>query len=282
MKHIVITPVFNEEKHLPVFLNSVIKQTLTPDLLLLVDDNSTDQSAAIIKEYTIKHDFISYLYHPSSPKKVPGSKVIEAFNFGLKNIDLKGVGVISKLDGDLELPPEYFDTVLKAFERFPDVGIAGGRIKEYHNNEWKIMPQSDYSIRGAVKTYRKSCFDDIGGLMPVLGWDGLDTMKAFYNGWKTYIPDCAVKHFRPASKDYLPSKMHYNYGVAQYKNGRSFFLALIRAAVRLKDKPYLVSGVSYLAGYIVSFLKREKKNVDPAFARFINAFHKKRLYRLKR
>lgn len=282
MKHIVITPVFNEAEHLPVFLDSVLKQTLPPDLLLLVDDNSTDRSADIIKEYADNHDFIFYLYHPSSPKKVQGSKVIEAFNFGLKHVDLQNVSFISKLDADLELPFDYFDAVIKVFEKFPDVGIAGGRIKEYHNNEWRVMRQSDYSVRGALKTYRKSCFDDIGGLMPVLGWDGLDTMKAFYNGWKTHIPDCTVKHFRPASKDYLPVKMHYKYGVAHYKNGRSFFLALVRAAVRLKDKPFLLSSASYMAGYVVSFLKREKKNVDTDLARFINAFHIRRLYRMKR
>jgi glycosyltransferase involved in cell wall biosynthesis len=282
MMHIVITPVFNEERHLAVFLDSIIHQTLPPDALLLVDDNSTDSSAYIIKKYCQNHDFISYIYHSSAPEKVQGSKVINAFNYGIQHTNFENVEYISKIDADIDLPKEYFENVLKVFYMNPQIGIAGGRIMEFQKGKWAKIAHPALLTRGALKTYRKSCFFDIGGLIPVLGWDGLDTMKALYKGWQTTTVDSNVRHLRAASQDYCPVKMHYEIGIAHYKIGRSLLLALARAAISTKYKPLLILGISYFTGYFISFIKREKKIINPDLARFINNFHKKRLFNLSR
>lgn len=38
---------------------------------------------------------------------------------------------------------------------------------------------------GAMKFYRRKCFEQIGGIKPIYGWDGLDEYQAMYYGWKT-------------------------------------------------------------------------------------------------
>ena len=62
MNHIIITPVFNEEEFLERFIMSIIKQINKPKLFILVDDNSNDNSAEIIKSFTLRYNWIKYYY----------------------------------------------------------------------------------------------------------------------------------------------------------------------------------------------------------------------------
>lgn len=282
MKHLVITPFFNEEKYLETYIRSVIDQINLPDKLILVDDNSTDQSTQIAKKYSEKYDWIDLVQKKSTPVKIQGSKVIQAFNYGLRNIDIENFDFISKIDSDLKLPKNYFSKTLSAFDEDDSIGIAGGRIMEYRNDKWEVIRQSDYHIRGALKSYKKDCFKEIDRLMPVLGWDGLDEMKAFKNGWHTKIVDVNVKHYRPANNDYNSLKINYKYGRANYKNGGNLILATVRFLVRTVNKPFILGGVSYYLGYLIAYFLREKKNVDSDLSKFINKFHLQRLKRFKR
>jgi len=279
MKHVVVTPVYNEEKYLKTFIDSIINQTILPELLILVDDNSSDSSASIIKEYEAEFDWIKYVYHPSKKKKVQGSKVIEAFNFGISNanIEFEEIDIISKIDADLELPSNYFESIILALVANPKIGLVGGFVKERQNTVWVDILSKDYHVRGALKSYRKSCYFKIGGLMPVLGWDGLDEMKLFKLGWQTKNINIGVKHFRPADNDYNQISLSYKRGRYNYKNGGNLLLALIRSVVRLKNKPYVIAGIMYFLGYLRAMLKREEKNVSNELASFINKFHFKRL-----
>ncbi|MEX0906263.1 MAG: glycosyltransferase family 2 protein [Balneolaceae bacterium] len=276
MHHIVVTPVYNEEQFLEKYINSIIKQEEIPDKFLLIDDSSNDSSAEIIKKFSDQFEWITYLLHPGEKGKAQGAKIVKAFNYGLKEIDLANVDIISKIDADLELPTNYFTEVKQAFAN-NRVGIAGGYIIENKQNEWMRIPHPNYHIRGALKTYRKDTFNEINGLMPVLGWDGLDEMKAMYHGWKTQNIEIGVKHFRPASFDYNNAELNFKKGITSYKNGANIFLTIIRMLVKMWEKPYIKSGVMFFLGYLKSMFQKEEKNVDKNLSKFINRFHIKRL-----
>lgn len=279
MSYIIITPVHNESEYLPNYIDSIINQTFIPKELLLVDDSSTDDSAQIIKNYAENYSWITFKFRESEQKKVQGSKVVEAFNFGIKNKNLSGLEFISKIDADLELPKDYFEKVREAFKSNLKYGIIGGYILELEGGEWIPKLDSNYHVRGALKSYRIKCYNNIDGLMPVLGWDGLDEMKAFYFGWKTKNLELPVKHFRPAASDYNKISLTYKIGMANYKNGGNMFMAIVRTIVRSTEKPYIINGISFFLGYFVALLKQEKKNVDKDLSKFINNFHFQRLKR---
>ena len=142
------------------------------------------------------------------------------------------------------------------------------------------MPR--YHIRGALKSIRRECWEDIGGFREVLGWDGLDEMEAMYKGWDTMKIDLAVIHHRPTSSAYNQIEKAEVWGRAQYLNGRNLFLAIVHASVHLTTKPFLVYSFMYLKGYLKAFIKKENKNISPELAKFINKFHFKRLINLRR
>ena len=60
----IIIPVYNGERFLRRAIESVVNQTYTGEYeILLVDDGSTDMTAAICKEYTDQYPFVRYHYH---------------------------------------------------------------------------------------------------------------------------------------------------------------------------------------------------------------------------
>lgn len=62
----IIIPMFNAESYIIETISSIIKQDYEHKEIIICDDGSTDNSADIIKELTIKNDSIKYLYQTNS------------------------------------------------------------------------------------------------------------------------------------------------------------------------------------------------------------------------
>ena len=60
MKLIVLLSTYNGEKYLREQLNSLVKQILRPDQILIRDDGSSDATMDIIKYYADSYKFIKY------------------------------------------------------------------------------------------------------------------------------------------------------------------------------------------------------------------------------
>jgi hypothetical protein len=64
--------------------------------------------------------------------------------------------------------------------------------------------------------YRRTCFEEIGGLVPALGWDGIDQWQALTLGWELQsFSELKVLHHRAAGKatGSLKGKIEQGYGV---------------------------------------------------------------------
>jgi len=183
MNYYVIMPAHNEEAFIRLTLDSLLRQTLKPKKIIVVNDNSTDSTAKIIDEFINKTRTIIKINTHSSSEHLPGSKVINAFNKGLSLID-DDFDFIVKLDADLILPDNYFERIAYIFKGRPDVGIAGGFIyEEDASGLWTLNHTMDTDhVRGAFKAYSKSCFKAIGGLKAKMGWDTIDELLAQYHG----------------------------------------------------------------------------------------------------
>src|SRR5690606_27380495 len=128
--------------------------------------------------------FVKLIRNPSDATHLPGGKVIRAFNKGFESLE-KPVDIIVKLDADLLLPPDYFQTIIKTFEADDKIGMAGGFAYIEKDGEWILENLTDKDhIRGAFKAYRRQCFEEIGGLKPAMGWDTVDELLAKLHGWK--------------------------------------------------------------------------------------------------
>jgi cellulose synthase/poly-beta-1,6-N-acetylglucosamine synthase-like glycosyltransferase len=97
MKTLLIIPFYNEEKYLKKNFESLINQTYQPQKIIYVNDNSTDNSIRILNELVNKRNTeVSIVNNKSSNLRMPGKKVINAFNFGLKSENLDNYDLIGK------------------------------------------------------------------------------------------------------------------------------------------------------------------------------------------
>ncbi|MBM1106070.1 glycosyltransferase family 2 protein [Aurantibacter crassamenti] len=238
MNYYIIIPAHNEEVFLADALNSILRQTLLPKKVIIVNDNSTDGTETIIDQFIANHSIFNKLNTQSSTEHMPGSKVINAFKKGLEQVD-DNYEFIVKFDADIILPENYFEKIAYIFRGNPRVGIAGGFVyEEDSNNEWKLNhPMNKDHVRGAFKAYTKNCFSAIGGLKNAMGWDTLDELLARYHGFHIFTDDSLkVKHLRPTGKAYN-AKAKLLQGEAMYTMGYGYwitFIASLKMAWKLK------------------------------------------------
>lgn len=105
----VICPIYNEEKYIAQFLDSLLQQDYPQDGLeiLLVDGMSKDRTREIVAEYTAKYPFIRLIDNPD--KIVP-----YAMNRG---IDAAKGDIIMLLDAHASYQPDYFSVLVNGLRR---------------------------------------------------------------------------------------------------------------------------------------------------------------------
>lgn len=277
MKYYVIIPAHNEEAFMGVTLESLAAQTVLPAKAVVVNDNSTDRTGEIVSEYAAKYPWISLVNKDSAAVHLPGSKVIQAFNAGYATVD-DAYDIIVKLDADLILPADYFETVLNAFKADDAVGMAGGFAYIEKNGEWILENLTDKDhIRGAFKAYRKALFTQMGGLRTAMGWDTADELIAKFYGWKVVtIERLKVKHLKPTGANYNKAA-RYKQGEAFYSLGYGLLITTIAGAklAMRKGKPLLF--VDYIKGFLQAKNDKKPMLVTPEQATFIRAYRWKKM-----
>ncbi|WP_291275174.1 glycosyltransferase family 2 protein [Flavobacterium sp.] len=283
MKYYVIIPAYNEEAFIALTLQSLVEQTILPNKLVVVNDNSTDKTAEIVLEYASKYSFIELVNKKSDTIHLPGSKVIQAFYEGKKHLDDK-YDIIVKIDADLIFPNHYFETIINHFQSDENIGMAGGFCYVEKNNEWVLESLTDKDhIRGALKSYRRAAFEQIGGLQAQMGWDTVDELLCKFYNWKIVTDEhLHVKHLKPTGASYNQSA-RFKQGEAFYTLGYGFFITVI-ASLKLalrKGKPLLF--IDYIKGYWKAKRENKKMLVTPEQAQFVRKYRwqkmKEKLFR---
>ena len=278
MKVCIIIPVFNEQDFIKNSVESLINQTIKPAEVIYVNDNSTDNSKNIIKNLTGKYEWIRIIDHKSVQEHIPGGKVIEAFNFGLKNLETQ-FDVICKFDGDIVLPTNYIEKIIEIFDKKEKVGITGGNLYILRNGKWiyeNIAAKTH--VRGPIKAYRAECFNDIKGLKSSIGWDTVDVLLAQKKGWLIYTDkNLIVKHLKPTGQKYsLKSKILQ--GESLYKMRFGFILSILSLLKSSFNNCSIFRLFFGFVGYFISFLKQKPFIVTEEEGVYIRNFRWRVIY----
>ena len=272
MKYYIIIPAHNEADFIALTLNSIASQTLLPSKVVVVNDNSTDATASIVTEFSNAHNYISLVNKTSEAIHLPGSKVIQAFQKGFETVDAD-YDFIVKLDADLILPDNYFETIINHFKKDDKIGMVGGFAYIEKNGQWILENLTDKDhIRGAFKAYRKECFLQIGNLKPAMGWDTVDELLCKFYGWKVVTDaDLKVKHLKPTGANYNKTA-RFKQGEAFYSLGYGFLITAIASAklAIMKRKPLLF--FDYIQGFWKAKLSKKPLLVSDEQAKFIRNY----------
>lgn len=114
----VIIPVYNEEKRLERCLNSVINQTYQNLEIILVDDGSTDNSAAICDKFEAQDKRIRVIHKPNGG-------VASARNAGLKIATGEYIGWV---DSDDWITSDMYEYLIKGVQKYNTPVVICGHI----------------------------------------------------------------------------------------------------------------------------------------------------------
>ncbi|UKM65168.1 glycosyltransferase [Flavobacteriaceae bacterium GSB9] len=257
MKFCIIIPAHNEESSIGLTLDSLLNQSLLPKQVVIVNDNSTDNTQDIVEAYTEKYNFISLVNSKSSNQHLPGSKIINAFYKGYEILD-DDYDVICKFDADLIFPKDYLEQLVIHFNNNPKLGMASGFCYIERKGDWVLenLTRKDH-IRGALKAYRKACFLEMGKLKPSMGWDTVDELLAKYYGWDILTDESLhVKHLKPTGISYNKASK-YLQGEAMYKMRYGFLITFI-SALKLA---YKKGSFSLFKDYLIGYFKAKKEKI---------------------
>ena len=272
---LLITPAWNEAAHLERTIRAVAAQTRRPDLWLIVDDGSNDETPAILARLAAELDFLEVLPGPPqrldlSDDRLAIAAEAVAFNSALATVDLDSYDFVGKLDADIELEPDYFQRLLACFAVEPQLGVAGGTLLEDDGRGWRRTKVPDYHVRGALKLYRRVCLERIGGIEERLGWDTIDETYAPMHGYSTRsLPDLLARHHRSVATRGGTLRGRARHGRCAYILGYPAWWVALRSPKVAAERPFGVSGLAFLYGYAHSAISSEYRVEDDRFKRFV-------------
>ena len=263
-------------------LESVVAQSITPALWVIVDDGSTDETPQILAEYAAMYDWIRIVANPDRGHRAVGPGVIEAFYIGLETIT-EDYPYLCKLDLDLDLPHRYFEILMTRMEDDPRIGTCSGKPYIRRGDDLVSERRGDEMSVGMTKFYRKLCFEAIGGFVHEVMWDAIDCHKARMLGWRAISwdhPELNFEHLRPmGSSEMSVYEGRRRHGRGQYFMGSDPFYFTATCAFRALEPPYILGGLSMFWGYVGAWLRGAPRLDDPKLRRFISAYQRRALLR---
>tara|TARA_B100000963_G_scaffold81507_1_gene69373 strand:- start:2466 stop:3329 length:864 start_codon:yes stop_codon:yes gene_type:complete len=123
-------PVYNGEKTIEKCVNSILKQTLKPSNILIINDCSTDKTLEILKGYGPKIT----IYNNSENQGVSFCR-----NLAINKL---GTRFIASIDADVELDNNWLETLYSKMQK-KKITLIGGRLFEKYVdnpcNYWRSL-----------------------------------------------------------------------------------------------------------------------------------------------
>jgi poly-beta-1,6-N-acetyl-D-glucosamine synthase len=282
-KYVIVTPAFNEAQYIGKTIESVIRQTILPQRWVIVDDGSTDQTAQIIKQYAERYSWISYLRRSKDPSHTYYASNVYALHLGYEHVRDLSFDFVATLDADIVLGDHYYERIFERFEANQGIGIATGTLFEPINGCLKELAFDRYSTPKALQVFRRACYEKVGGYIPCRngGEDTCTEILARMYGWRTWsFRDVHVVHQRPVGTGAGKKVLHarFRQGLADYCLATQPVFMLAKCMRRcLRERPYFLSGLARLMGFLYGYCVREERQLPKDARRYVRKEQLRRL-----
>lgn len=281
-KYVLITPARNEAQFIELTLQSVVAQTVQPVKWVIVSDGSTDGTDDIVGRYATEYPWIELVRMPERRERHFAGKV-HAFQAGYARVTGIEYEVIASLDGDISFEEDYFAFLLHKLAEDGSLGLVGTPFQEDATPIYDYRFVNIEHVSGACQVFRRQCFEDIGGYVPVKGGciDHIAVLTARMKGWRTRtFPEKVCLHHRTmgtAQSGVLSAR--FKNGAKDYAIGNHPLWEIFRAAYQMTKPPYVIGGFLLGLGYAWSMLQGLQRPVSAELVAFQRQEQMERLRR---
>ena len=211
---------YNRCRYLPEALESIRKQNLPAEKfeLIIVDNNSTDDTAAIVKEFISQHPAMNLHYFFEANKGLSFAR-----NRGIQEAKAP---IVNYVDDDAILSEGYLEAMISFFANHPNASGAGGKVipkyEEGREPAWMskylngfigkinfgdevqlFSKEMKYPV-GCNMAYKKAILEKAGGFNNALQFRS-DDKYIFYQVKKYtdqiyYVPNAWLYHYIDAHR----------------------------------------------------------------------------------
>lgn len=232
-KVLAISEYYNEADNIPELVENLSEQTQKPDLIIIIDDGSTDNSTELFQKYLENFGFESFLYTMPQKTKPDANLKGRAFSkVDLLNsdwLDSSEFDYLMLIGADTRFPKTYIELCTKIMDQFPTFGTMAGRIRgepggatpmgtgkivrwsvvqRTRDRYWDLDPDSLWNLIAIEMGYRMLILKDL--LVGVTRPTHMYSSRGFYNlgrrmyyvGWEpqnaiTYALSLIIKRNHP-------------------------------------------------------------------------------------
>ena len=271
--YIVVTPCKNEGENLPDLIESVVVQTIRPVIWVVVDDGSTDDTPEIIENAMESYNWIQSIRLDSATRDLGlhlAGIIRQGFNYAVLYCKENGLeySYLGNLDGDLTLPPTFYENLMGEFEKDSTLGVASGGTEHIIGDHIVHAKVSVSEPSGGHMLMRRECFDEIGRIPLSYAVDSVIKAKARIRGWKTMrFEENIATEIRDvnAAEGYWKGFVHKG-EIYYYLNHHPLHVATKIMKYSFRRPCY--AGIAYLTGYLGSLVRRKERVDDPEIRRY--------------
>jgi len=179
----------NSESEIESAVNSLLRQTIKPRYIIVVDDGSTDNTHNILERLKLKNDNIHVITNPDLGYDI--GRVVKNWNNAINlardlNLEVTDYHMISTDDTHFE--EFYAEKLMHDMDSDNRIAVSSGN---YDNNSYTTP-------HGAGRFVRNSFFNNVLGCYPEkMGYESLILQMSLYHGFKNVVNnDARFSHTR--------------------------------------------------------------------------------------
>jgi poly-beta-1,6-N-acetyl-D-glucosamine synthase len=269
--YVVITPARNEAQFIELTLRSIVSQTVRPARWVIVSDFSTDGTDEIVRKYAAENPWIELLRMPERKERHFAGKVL-AFNAGYARVKDVQHDVIVSVDADISFDANYFEFLLNKIAENRSLGLVGTPFEDSQRGTYDYRFVSIEHVSGACQVFRRECFEEIGGYVPVKGGgiDHIAVLTARMKGWKTrtFVEKTCTHHRDMGTAQGSPLMAKFRFGMQDYALGGHPLWQVFRTVYQMTKGPVVAGGLMLGAGYCWALMKRAPRPISPELVAF--------------
>lgn len=258
MKISVVIPAYNEELYIGPCLESLLNQQEKPDEIIVVNNNSTDRTVEIAKNYPVR--IINE----------PQQGMIQARNRGFNEAKYE---IIARTDADTILPPTWIKNIKKKLENQKIIALSGPAkfydLPEFAQNDtWKTQPTWLKIIKSYNKIVRKllkhDCLYGPNCILRKRAWEKIKDDVCLNDKLVHEDLDLAI-HLAPLGIVKFDNSFVVQTSVRRWKKPESYFnylLKVFKSIAKHEQKKTKLSGKHIVKQLVNKTFVKIPKNID--------------------